>query len=497
MSNAPNVSSLFDRSASLTFRKDNVAGFSGLENASYRKGRAILKPALRSYLSIMLDGRTPAEIAEYEPTPQEMFARWELNMQMLASTNINSKGTVSEKPIFVLPKDAFNYTVAEDEVPEVRRINTTATTKTISAPTISFTVAAGDITLFNEGYILINWSNSQSKYARVTGVNTGTNVVQIVAHGDGATAFSAVTDFFVSTTSLDKLEIVGHSANLTNPATNSLSGNQLVRPYRNTTRTVTYELQHFQKTWVEPKFFDGQTAMDYSQFGIEARNRKDAFYELVSHMSSACLWGVNQVNSASIGNTSFAGLNRAITTNRTNLGATTGLLSLNTLDEMFIDKLGGTHGNNLYYGFCSMSVFQNIENIYNSLGTLSGVKFVDYSKGNYSMQVAVIRYRGFEVHLMPISDFMDNGTRTFPNPLNAGNGYADKLFIIDPSAVKFAIGQQKEVGPVLFHVEKNVELPSETFRFAKHAIHSTLSHILLNQQTSGVIEGITGADLTA
>jgi hypothetical protein len=486
----PNLPNFYSQSNNLGYGLGSGAG--AKLDPQFRRGRSVRKPSLSLIANILMMGRIPtsAELAEFN-TPFEAAASfWQYNVAKLTGRSILGPNTPSQN-ILVLPNGAFEYTVFEDAIPSVRRFACVATTKTVSGAVITFYVSAANSARFNVDDQLVNWSNSETLRARVTSVDTATGAVTIVAHG--GTAFSAVTDFFVSTTSLDVVEVMAGAKSPTNPTV--LGADQNYVTDRDVTARV-YTTSLVEDLWVEPKLGVGRG--EHRAFpntvATEYISKQEALLQHLSKISSAALWSKQVRQSASSNGSTFNGIDASITTNRTVL--TDGALGIKDIDEMLIDKLGGTHASEVLYGFCSFETMTIIENLFMSLGAQIGAQVIRPQAGEYAMPLNIIRYRGREIHIMPVADFND-GPRTFANQSAAGKGFANKLYLINPESPKFLFGTDQNGQSLFFKENRDLATPAEAVYAQKHGIMSQFGLALYDEDTNGVISGIEVADISS
>ncbi len=480
------------------FNDSNSLGF-GISSGkldgskSYRPGSTNLKRAFASFANIIMMGRIPkmAELDKLGLTPEAAANYWALNSALMpAGISINEPGTPSQN-ILVLDKGVVNYTVYEDATPEARRFATTATTKTFSGGTISFTVGSGIGQRFNVDDQVINWSNSEALRGHVTAVNG--DVISIVAHGDGASAFSAVTSFFVSTTSLDTIERMVGATDYLTPTVGTASLNYISD---RTPTTVVYNTSLTRDLWIEPQMgvMRGEYRFRPGQEGISGLSKEEAYINHMEKLSSGFLWSKKQSVTNSSNASSFNGLDASITTNR--LATTNGNLSLSDIDTVLIDMLGGTFSSQKLLGICSFHTLQIVENLLAALGASNQVQIINPTSGEYALQVSIIKYRNHEIHLFPVSDMQGTvaNPRAFADQTGAGVGYADKLFLINPESPKVLLTQDGEGTPMLFSEKKDLQENQETPFLKKHGLFTSASFALFNEATCAVITGIQSAD---
>lgn len=457
------------------------------------KGRsALYKPAFFDFADLMLTG-IPASFGEFANDMSSIIKRWSINMVRLQGTDISAPD--AQGMIKVLPNGHSQYHLYEDSIPETTRVTTVATTKTIaSPPTIVFSLSAAEAKKVQENDLIINWSNSETKVARVTSVN-GT-LISIVAWGNGASAFSAVTDFFVSTTSLDFIQIISSVFDPRNPST--FPASRIYEEFADTSVMKTYNTQLIEDHWMKVKVADTGLRAYGGMSPKTAKNRRTCFLRHKKKLSGACLWGQVQDVTASSNQSSFKGLNASIVTNVTTLSD--GALSLSDLDNILVDQIGARMGSNELYALGSFQTTQIVESLFNSLVATNQADVIQYESGFYSITLTKVRYKGMTIHLIPLADFTyDNeNAQSFPI-LGASNGtaWAQKLFIVDPAAINIVLGSVNDGSPLFFTEELGVQDNDETFYFEKNVLRSNVSFALLHEKTSAKIEGIRTADLNA
>jgi len=486
----PNMPSFYSQSNNLGY---GIGSGNGAKlDPHFRRGRSVRKPSLSLIANILMMGRVPtsAELAEFNTPFDAAYAFWDMNVAKLTGRSILGPSTPSEN-ILILPDGAFEYTVFEDAIPEIRRFACLATTKTFTSNTITFFVGTTNVHRFNVDDQLVNWSNSETLRARVTDVDTAAGSVEVVAHG--GTAFSGVTDFFVSTTSLDVVEIMAGAKSPTNPTV--LGADQNYITDRDVTAKV-YTTSLVEDLWVEPKMgvARGQHRAFPGTVTTEYISKQEALLQHLHKISSSALWSKQVRQSATSNGSTFNGIDASITTNRTVL--TDGALGIKDIDEMLIDKLGGTHASEVLYGFCSFTTLNIVENLFQSLGAQIGAQVINPAAGEYALQLSIIRYRGREIHLMPVADFMD-GQRTFADPAAAGKGFSDKLYLINPESPKFLFGTRDGGEALFFKENRDLATPAEAIYAQKHGIMSQFGLALYDEDTNGVISGIKVADISS
>lgn len=489
------ANNLYNQSAAKTFRSDTS---SQLDPFILRGSRSVYRPSLPLMIEYLLMGKSPLELSsnEYITTLQEAMQQWAYNMTPLTGTNIMAAG--SPGMINVLPAGNFNFTVYEDEVFEPTKFSLAAVTDTAENKvklTLSSTLVNGvtPIVNFHIDDLIVNFSKSASVVTRVETISTTENYVVVVPYGATSTiATTLITTASADGNITDTIEIVGTACDLRNGTRPSA----ITTPdFRAVTGISTYNVQLFQDVWEVSNTFDGQQrAFGGTVRPQLQRNKLDCMYRHLNRLSRAIIWGQAQDVTATGDRQGWNGLYNSISTNVNTLSD--GFLSLSDIDEMLVDKLGGTYSSNVLYGFCSIPTMQIIESLFNSLASNSIGSFVRYSSGMYGLEVGVIRYRGREIHLMPVADFMNFSDRTFPDQTGtAAARYAGNLFLIDPEAVYFTVGSHQEKGAVFFNVDENIQNPEETFYLQRHAIRTLFGMCLRHQKTSGLIKNIQRADL--
>lgn len=495
-------------SGQLSFRTDaNAATGAYLPDVLDGK-RSFLKRSLPTILDYLMPGAALPELisAGYLQSLETTLGTWNMMFKELPGTNVDAPG--SPGMISVLPKDRIQYTMYEDEVPEFTRITTGATSNFVTGGVLNVYLSATTqqgylpVQLLQYGDLLTNWSlaaNSTGlRVARVVGIDTANSSI-VVASYDGTT-FSAETDFTTGFGVVtDQLEIIGNASDIEFQSALNTPSSMKKKPFRrveSTSNIKTYYTQKFEDLVEVPTVIDGPQRPFGGLMNPQAtRNKLEAMMAHREKISRSLLWGRANANITSTAtNPTFNGLNSSITTNITTLGD--GALSIADIDEMLVDKLGGTHSSNVLYGFCSIKTLQMIESLFNSLASRSAGTFVKYNEGRYSMEMNVLRYRGFEVFLFPIADMMNSGARTFiDQTTSVGRVQAGSIFFVDPAAYHIVTGQHHERGVVLFNYEKNVELPEEKWYLQRHVLRSQLGFCLRHEKTSGVIKGVQYADL--
>lgn len=482
--------SLYNYSANGTFRHDASAG-AELSNAPPIIQKSKYRPALSSVAHLFLGG-LPGIVGNFVQDMASAEKTWQLNMVKLQGTSLAVPGVGGK--IAVLPKGATMVTAFEEAVPERRRIYTTATTKTVvNTNYLTFEVSSTDIYLFIKDVIVKNWSNSETKHAIVTDVNYSTNVVTVGAL-TGETAFTAVTDFFVSTTSLDEIEVIGSSVDRLNP---SVYPSQVThRPFTTlvgASNIKTYNAQLFQNFWEDRNWNDADYRAYPGDRPRAERTKEEAFHAHFNQIDSALLWGKKHDLTASSNRSGFNGLYNSITTNVSTVSG--GALSLNDIDTVLVDQLGGTVSSPELYGLCSFKTMMIVESLFANLAKSYQCTMEKVWSGVYQMPINKISYRNRVIYLIPIQSMsMQEGTRTFLNPATA-SAYSTKLFLVDPAAVTTFLGNGSETGTLFFNVDKNIESPEESRFLHRHRIITELGFALLHEKTSAVINGIKSADL--
>lgn len=484
---------LFNDSASLTYRYDAVSG-AELMVPPPIVGKSRLRPSLAMASSLLMSGRLPTELDKYMPSFSEAAKHWGLNMNFMKGIDLSTEGVGGK--INVLPNGATQFINYEEATPERRRVFPVSTTKTISSNTITFSVSANDIYTFRKETLLLNWTKSADNYAIVTDVNYTTNAVSIIAAA-GTTAFSAVTDFFVSTTSTtDEIERVGTAIDLFSPS--SYITDLGLRPFRSVGASgiKVYNTQLFEQPFGYEVFHDGPYK---SEAGDRPRRRKvkeDAIFELMEQIESALFWGKEILPTANSNRSAFNGLYRSIVTNTSTVNG--GALSFDDIDNVLIDQLGGTHSSNVLYGFCSFKTLTIVEQLFNALSRVpgSGCKCYTEWSGVYQAPINIVSYRTKVIYLIPVANLSipTYNDRKFGNPTTV-NAYGTKLFFIDPAAVMPVIGTHAERGPLFFDIEENIQNPEQSFYGKKGMVRSYLGFALKHQVTSAIINGITSVDL--
>jgi len=460
-----------------------------------RGSRSIYRPSLPLIIEVLMSGVSPVELGKkgYTTSMAESMKQWNLNMTQLHGNSIMADG--SPGMINVLPAGNFNFTVYEDAVPEVTKFNTVSATDTGALAT-KIVFSAADAAYFSVDDLIVNWSKSATNVGRVTAVSyTDANpFISVTAYG-GTAAMS--TSIFMAAAgdgaAVERVEIIGSAVDLRNGTRPSARTPQ---DFRAVAGVSTYNLQSFEDIWDVPNTFDApQRAFGSKANPVADRNKLEAMYKHLNKLSRHLLWGSAQ-NLTGTGNDrqGFAGINRSISSNVTSLAD--GLLSLSDIDEMLVSKLGGTYSSNILYGFCSIPTLQIVETLFNTLGSNSCGNFVKYPSGYYGMEIGVIRYRGREIHLIPVADFMNMGDRTFVDQnTTAGANLAGNLFLVDPESIFTVVGTHAKRGTILFDVEENVQDNQESFYQSRNMLRTWMSFALRHEKTSGIIKNIRRADL--
>jgi hypothetical protein len=443
------------------------------------------------FADLFIAGIPNAQLGEFVNDVPAMMARWALSFNKLSGTDIQAEGGAGM--INILPSGYMQYHLYEDYQPEVAKFYTTATTKTVSGATITFELSATDAAFVKVDDIIVNWSNSETKRARVT-VVSGQNI-SIVAFGNSASAFSAVTDFFTGTTDLEFVHIVGSSHDPRNPAT--LPNSLAYKEFTNTATQKTYNVQSFVDQWEERYIHDANIREYAGSRPMAAKNKREAFLQHKKKLSGACLFGKAQDITASSDRSAFNGLIPSITTNITT--CSNGYISLSDIDEMLVDKLGVRMSSREWYGLCSWQVFQVLEALFNAVAKAGGAEVIRYESGFYAMPITKVVYRGLSLHLIPLADltYASEATQTLITPASTGTGLATKLILVDPEAMKFVVAQPKVNGkPEFFLPEMNVENNDEKYILSRHLIRSSIGFALMHEKTSGIINNILRADIS-
>lgn len=469
----------------------------GLQQPQFRRGSVRLKESFSSIFNILASGGGNPLNALYgvnASSIQEASQRWELNLANLSGMSLHDDG--SDKSVMILPTSTPTYTWFVYQTPETTQFTTlgSTTNQTHSGTTVTFAVSTTDVLNFNVGDVLINFSNSETKAGRVSAVDTATGVVSVVAHGDGASDFSAVTDFFVGAATNDLIQKVANTQSV-NRSTNLAADKNVPGYIKSTVKTAS--LQLIDEKWEEPKFFD-QDFRETSDKNPQAQQAAEhAALRLISNMGQAILWNRKQDYASGQNYATFSGLNEQITTNR--ITASSGLLSISDLDEMLVDKLGNTAGSKEYYGFCSFATLQYIEGLFNSLGAESNVIIDKLGQGVMANPINRISYRGNAIYLFPVSEFHNQGARTFMDQTSTeGARRAGKLFIVDPSTPKIILGRDSAGQVEFMKVYKDINERKEQIHKGKtHAIQSLVGFCLTEESRCGVIENIQGYDISA
>ncbi len=485
---------LYEQSDSLAFSAQST----GLDPYLMRGKRSLLRPSLPYIAEILMMGRSPLDLKpDYMVGESELMAMWDLNVKRLQGTDIDAQG--SPGMINVLPANNFNYTMYEDEVPEMVRILKGTTAATYSANVITIYINTTSVNgirpihnLFVDDLLFNASDNGPSVLARITSVDTANDKIT-VEHFSGGSTFTALTDFVTADTAADQLHLAGSAHDFRNGV---LPSAVRARDFRNASTVKTYQLQKFQDVWENSIVFDGKRR----PFGDRDRpaayeNKQLCAYGHLRKISSSLLWSQATEVTAASDRQSFAGINSSISSN--SLALADGFLSLADIDQILIDYLGGTHSSNLLYAFCSIPTLRIIESLFNSLGAGGEALYKKYATGMYSMEISVIKYRGREVHFIPVADFMDGSDRSFPDQATAVNSTSANIFFVDPQAVNLVVGSHDKYGDILFHEQNNVEDPEEKFDLERHALRTFLGFSLRHEKTSAKITNVQRADLLA
>lgn len=470
-------------------------GLSSKRDPQILKGRrSIYRPSLYDFADLFLSGIPQAQLGEFANPIQEQMARWGLSFNFLRGSSIQSEDGGAGM-INVLPLGSMQYHVYEDAVPEVAKFITTATTKTYSSNAITFELSATDAAFVKVDDIIVNWSNSESKRARVT-VVSGQSIT-VVAFGNSAAAFTGVTDFFTGTTDLEFIHIIGSSRDPRNPSTfyNSLA----YKEFNDTTTQKTYNIQTLEDYWEERHIMDGNLRTYAGNRPMSSKNKREAFLQHKKKLSGACLFGKAQDVTASSDRSAFNGLIPSIVTNVTTCA--NGYLSLSDLDEMLVDKLGVRMSSREWYGLCSWQVLQVLESLFTALAKAGRADIIDYQGGVYGLTIKKVIYKGLTIHLVPISDFTyaNENTQTLITPsTSTAAALSTKLVLVDPQAMTFvtAILNAKHNQVEFFRQIKGVENNDERDHLERNVIRTAFGFALMHEKTSGIINNIVAADIS-
>jgi len=483
---------LFIQSDSLEFGNSSVQ-----TNANRLEGRtSMYRPNLPLFAELMLLGRTPKEIqaAGYISSREEAISQWGINFVDLPGTSIWEKRGPGH--IYTLPKGSFNFTTYEDEMPESNKFVKGTANATISGAIITLTLSSTEvqgmepIRYFNVDDIIVNNTfEDLSVQGRITEVDVAAHTITFVNHG--GSAFTAVTDFVTAADAADNLEIVGSAADLRNGTRASAKTS---RPYRTSAVAKNYNIQVFQDMWEENNAFDGPLRhMGSQDRPIAYRSKMECITSHLNKISRSMLTGIATDVTSTSDRQTFGGLNSTITTNVTTL--TQGRLSLTDIDEVLMGQIGPTFSSRRLHGYCSLPTMSIIETLFNSLGSDTLGSFQRISTGFYGMPIGVIRYRNFEIHLMPCADFTNQGARTFPDPTAVGSAFANSLYLVDPEAIYMTAGNHQEQGEMFFHINENLANKEDKLYFERHTINTWLGFALTHEKTSAVIHNIKYANL--
>lgn len=482
-----NPYSFYNASNSLGFGMTGANA--GLQKPYVAEGSYRLKPCFSSiFAKLSMGGVDPfrSVLSKYEQTMEEAVRRWALNMKELKGMDLTHDST-GIKNMLILPYSTARYHWYEDGAKEFRTVTVAATTKTIAGNVITFYVAAADIYKFNVQEVIANFSNSETKRAIVTSVNTSTNAVTIEATGNGAAAFTAVTDFFVGTTSLDVLDLLKGGYAYNSSANSGISRNKV--PYD--APTVKYgETQLMKETFQEYPYFDENFKGDTAKNPQSQQEFEFAVARLIKQTSSTVLWGRKKDITSAQNYANFSGLDESITNSVT---CSDGNLSISDIDQVLVDTLGNTHGSNVKYGFGSMPTLSHIETIINTAGVQAGIKMTKYETGEIGNAINVLSYRGNEIVLFPVSDFHDEGNRSFYDQTTTyGANKAGKLFIVDPACPKFVFGRRSDDGlPEIMRTFKDVNTREDQINVGKkHEIRNNMGFALVQPELCAKITNI-------
>jgi hypothetical protein len=482
------MSNLYNYSASGTYRHDAATGAELMQGPPI-VGRSVLKPALASVANIFMSG-LPATLSNYVPSLGEAARIWDTNMVSLKGNDLSVNGVGGK--INVLPTGTTQFINYEDATPERRRVYTTATTKTYGSNKVTFSVSSTDIYLFRKETIIKNWTNSETKHGFVIDVDYTALTVQIQALA-GESALTAVTDFFVSDSSLDEIERIGTSIDVFNPS--SYPSDLIHRPFRDlgSSNIKVYNTQYMEDTWEVTKFHDANYRAFSGDKPRATRTAEDAVFQHFSQLESQLLWGkaFNMNNNSRMG---CNGIYNSISTNVTTV--TGGGLSLDDIDTVLVDQLGGTQSSTDLIGLCSFKTLMIVEQLFANLAKSYHCTLEKVWSGMYMAPINVISYRNRRIFLFPVSNMSQPtfSTRAFGDPATVA-AYGTKLILVDPAAVMTVTACPENNQPDLFNVEKNIEAPEETKFLSRNRISSYIGFALKHEKTSAVINGIRTADL--
>ncbi len=487
---------LYESTANLAY-----SASSPLKDPLLLRGRtSVYRHALPTLAEILLNGWYPQDLLNtycVGPDQSMMYmVAGQGRRPQLTGTNIQRDGAPAM--ISRMPVDEFSYTIYEDELFEPTKFTTSSavtitgtTTLTCAFSSAAIVGGANAVYAFQLDDLVINHSVSSSLLCRVSAVSYTDNTISLVAYS--GSALTAPTDFFSGTEVTDKLEIVGNATDLRN---STLPSSRYDRGFRVDGVTVkTHYLQEFTEVWQDDVRFDGKLRFTGDQTNPKMQRRRlDTYYKHLQAISRALIWGKAKAPTSGVDRTSFGGLYESITTNTT--ACQGGVLTLRDLDEMLIDKLGSTVSSRVLYGFCSMPVLIELENLFGAMASRGNSYYERFEKGFYgNNRLGVIKSHGFEIHLVPLADFDNQGLRTMANLDDAADRrMAGNLFLVDPEAMFLVTGSHPTLGEMMFNLESGIENNEERYKFSKHALRTTLGFALHHQKTSGIITGIRYAD---
>ena len=487
---------LYAQSASFTF---DVMSGSGMQDPSILKhALARYRPSLPSILDVLMSGYTPTQLTlgNYYVTPAIANMVWQSKIQHLSGTDISENIPAGS---YELPDGSVFVTMFEDETPETQFFLTSTTAASFSGGTITISISATNVNgfapikRFQLDQVLLNFSLSTSVYARVTTISETNNTIGVVAYA--GSAFTQAADFVTSGTS-ERLGIVDTASDFLR----SLKPSEMYAPgFKGGATPKRYYLS-MKQTPIEYLQYGDVSRVDYAgDRPKEAAIRDMAFLQHYNSLAQSFIWGVQStISTTTADRQSYAGLYNSISTNSSTLS--NGVLSLSTLETMIGDTLSGTYSSSDLYGFCSTKTLQLIRKLFQSLAGGGGTSIIDYKNGQTGLSVSQITVADKTVHLMPVREFSDVGSRAAfsiasgETHLTANANISSNLLIVDPAAVFTFVGRHPKQGRQLFSVEKNVAAPEEKYTLERDMIRSHIGFGLRHEKTSGKILNIRDID---